>query len=185
MEERERGLLPKQGGVQYGLGGSNLEYRSVFAWPGAPTSQVRVISAGQITVSVFQLCILVPVAQLTIHARIAALIALVLFHSALALVLIRSTLDYVADDLSEFFMCHLGFPCIRKNTWPATRRKATGSRPRLRPYACTTKLRAIPIAVWSEAITFCSEPARVSITKPIAIFSNQGFRSRLSGIATP
>jgi hypothetical protein len=60
MEERGRGLLPKQGGAQYGLGRSNLG--RVFAWPGAPTSQFRVISAGQITVSVFQLGILVPVA---------------------------------------------------------------------------------------------------------------------------
>jgi hypothetical protein len=62
MEERWRGRLPKQGGAPYGLGGTNLQYRSGFARPGAPTSQVRVISAGQITVSVFQLCILVPVA---------------------------------------------------------------------------------------------------------------------------
>lgn len=62
MEERWWGLLPKQGGAQYGLGESNPEYRSGFACPGAPTSQVPVTSAGQITVSVFQLSILVPVA---------------------------------------------------------------------------------------------------------------------------
>jgi len=60
--KEERGLLPKQGGAQHGLGGSNLEYRSGLAGLGAPTSQVRVISAGQITISVFQLNILVPVA---------------------------------------------------------------------------------------------------------------------------
>jgi len=83
--------------------------------PGECTSQVYVISAGQMTVSVFQLSILVPVTQLTIHARIAALILLVLLHSALALVLIRSMLDYVADDLSEFFMCHPGLPLAHKN----------------------------------------------------------------------
>jgi hypothetical protein len=35
------------------------------------------------------------------------------------------------------------------------------------------------------AIPLCSEHPRVSIPKPTAIFSNQGFRSGLSGIATP
>ena len=60
--KKNGGLLPKQGGARYGLGETNLEYRSGLAWLGAPTSQVRVISAGQITVSVFQLSMLVPVA---------------------------------------------------------------------------------------------------------------------------
>jgi hypothetical protein len=121
---------------------------------------------------------------LTIHARIAALIVLVLLHGALASVLIRSMLDYFADDLSEFFMCHLEFPFTRKNVWPATRRKAAGSQPRLCPYAGVPKLRDIPIAVWSEAITF-SERATDSIPNPIAIFSNGGFRPLFSGHATP
>jgi len=48
------------------------------------------------------------------HARIASLILLVLLHCALAVVLIRSMLDYVADDLSEFFMCHPGSPWLTR-----------------------------------------------------------------------
>jgi hypothetical protein len=62
QDDRPRSAARKSGGGVYCLckpeHGMDL---GEITWNGAPTSQVCVISAGQITVSVFQLSILVPV----------------------------------------------------------------------------------------------------------------------------
>jgi hypothetical protein len=63
QDDRPRSAARKSGGGVYCLGKAEHGMDSgEVTWPGASTSQVSVISAGQITVSVFQLSILVPVA---------------------------------------------------------------------------------------------------------------------------
>jgi len=52
-------------------------------------------------------------------------------------------------------MCHWGSPIYHDIRGWQLRRKAAGSRPSLCPSACVTTLHGIPIAVWSEATTFC------------------------------
>ena len=63
QDDRPRSAARKSGGGVYCLGKAEhgMDLGEV-TWNGASTSQVCVISAGQITVSVFQLSILVPVA---------------------------------------------------------------------------------------------------------------------------
>jgi hypothetical protein len=63
QDDRPRRAARKSGGGVYWLGKAEhgMDLGEV-TWNGASTSQVCVISAGQITVSVFQLSILVPVA---------------------------------------------------------------------------------------------------------------------------
>jgi hypothetical protein len=51
------------------------------------------VSPGQIRISVFQLCIFVPVSQLAAQAGIAALIVLILLNGTLASILILRFLD--------------------------------------------------------------------------------------------